>query len=412
MCVPGGVGFGYNCCHSSKGRLLLIEKKAFHFDQQPEPSSSALRTNKEIPTNHNTNTIMIMNLSSHQRFQLLSLLLPSIFVIFASVNVSSVVALKQFDYYYTTTTSNKLLSTLRSRTRITYDSDLLLSLRAGEVDDDGRDDTGTTVTTDDIGTIRTALADLIQTKNCGPILIRLAWHDAGTYDASNQTGGPRGCMRFDDGKQQGEACFGANNGLEIARALLQPIKDTLASGMSYADFWALASIVAIKEMGGPDVPFKMGRNDASSVEESVEEGRHPDADKGSDHLRAIFHRMGLTDQDIVALSGAHTVGRCHLDRSGFDGPWTSEPMKFDNSYFQDLLNKEWKETTTEAGNPQYTDGNEDKTMMLISDLALVSDDKFRPYVEKYAADENAFFQDFAKAYQKLIELGCTDLQEA
>lgn len=119
--------------------------------------------------------------------------------------------------------------------------------------------------------------------------------------------------------------------------------------------------------------------------------------------------MGLTDQDIVILSGAHTVGRCRLDRSGFDGAWTENPFQFDNSYFVDLLNKEWKETTTSAGNPQFESDND--TMMLISDLALVSDEKFRTFVEKYAADQQAFFDDFAESYQKLIELGCTDLQD-
>jgi len=259
----------------------------------------------------------------------------------------------------------------------------------------------------DISAVRKSLADLIQEKNCGPILIRLAWHDAGTFQKSDHTGGPRGCMRF-EGKES-EACFGANNGLDIARSLLQPIKEKVAPNMSYADFWVLASIVAIKEMGGPDVKFRIGRKDASSIDESVAEGRHPDADKGCDHLRNVFHRMGLTDKDIVILSGAHTVGRCHLDRSGFDGAWTEDPHKFDNSYYVDMLNKEWKETTTNVGNPQFN--SNDEKMMLISDLALLSDENFRVYVEKYAEDEQAFFDDFSESYQKLIELGCSDLQE-
>uniref|UniRef100_A0A804I529 L-ascorbate peroxidase n=1 Tax=Musa acuminata subsp. malaccensis TaxID=214687 RepID=A0A804I529_MUSAM len=51
----------------------------------------------------------------------------------------------------------------------------------------------------------------------------------------------------------------------------------------------------------------------------MSEGRLPDASKGSDHLRDVFGHMGLSDQDIVALSGGHTLGRCHKERSGFEG---------------------------------------------------------------------------------------------
>ena len=53
----------------------------------------------------------------------------------------------------------------------------------------------------------------------------------------------------------------------------------------------------------------------------------------------IFYPKGFTDKDIVALSGAHTVGACHPERSGFEGTWTDDKLKFDNSYFKDLLNK-------------------------------------------------------------------------
>jgi catalase (peroxidase I) len=43
--------------------------------------------------------------------------------------------------------------------------------------------------------------------------------------------------------------------------------------------------------------------------------------------------------------------------------------------------------------------------MLPSDMALIWDPKFKPWVEKYAADEQLFFKDFAKAFKKLLELG-------
>ena len=51
------------------------------------------------------------------------------------------------------------------------------------------------------------------------------------------------------------------------------------------------------------------------------------------HLRQRerFARMGFDFRELVALSGAHTLGRCHKTRSGFDGPWTGDPLTFDNT---------------------------------------------------------------------------------
>lgn len=61
--------------------------------------------------------------------------------------------------------------------------------------------------------------------------------------------------------------------------------------------------------------------------------------EGADHLREVFGRMSFSDRDIVALSGAHTVGKNHSERSGFDGAWTSDHLAFNNQYYIDLLGK-------------------------------------------------------------------------
>ena len=93
-------------------------------------------------------------------------------------------------------------------------------------------------------------------------------------------------------------------------------------------------------MVGPAVPWRPGRVDRD-VAFCTPDGRLPDGAKGQDHLRAIFYRMGFDDREIVALSGAHALGRCHADRSGFEGPWTFSPTVVSNDYFRLLLDEKW-----------------------------------------------------------------------
>lgn len=92
--------------------------------------------------------------------------------------------------------------------------------------------------------------------NMAPLMVRLSWHDAGTYDAKDNTGGPRACMRFGGGgRQLGEINHGANAGLQGAINFLQPVKDKHPN-LSNADFWSLSAVCAIKCMGGPDIPWR------------------------------------------------------------------------------------------------------------------------------------------------------------
>ncbi len=76
---------------------------------------------------------------------------------------------------------------------------------------------------------------------------------------------------------------------------------------------------------------------------------HTQKTEGLSHLRDIFHRMGFNDREIVVLSGAHTLGQGHGDRSGFEGPWSTEPHKFDNTFFQDVMKKQWVATSSSKG---------------------------------------------------------------
>ena len=246
-------------------------------------------------------------------------------------------------------------------------------------------------------------------------VIRLAWHDSGSYskDVPGEwpaQGGATASIRF-----KPELGYGANNGLDSALKLLEPIKEAHPN-VSWADLIQLANAVAIEHAGGPHIPLRCGRKDAPGPEACTEDGRLPAAaapfpDKAAspaEHLRNVFYRMGLDDKDIVVLSGAHTLGRARPERSGFgkestkytvNGPgkpggssWTPEWLKFDNSYFVEIKN--------------YIDGKGDEELLVLpTDEALFTDEKFKPYAELYAKDMDAFFKDYVSSALKLSELG-------
>lgn len=120
----------------------------------------------------------------------------------------------------------------------------------------------------------------------------------------------------------------------------------------------------------------------------------------------------MTDAEIVALSGAHTIGRAYKERSGLpsldktkytaEGPgtaggmsWTPEWLRFDNSYFKVLKSA------------KDGDAGDLELLRLDTDVALFEDPVFAPTAERYAADEAAFFAEYAAAHAKLSELGST-----
>ncbi|KAJ5669189.1 Cytochrome c peroxidase [Penicillium macrosclerotiorum] len=232
----------------------------------------------------------------------------------------------------------------------------------------------------------------------GPVLVRLAWHASGTYDKETGTGGSNGAtMRFAP-----ESGHGANAGLKHARDFLEPIKAQFP-WITYADLWTLAGSAAIQELGGPVIPWRPGREDRD-VSACAPDGRLPDASKDHRHVRDVFGRMGFDDREMVALIGAHALGRAHTDRSGFDGPWDFSPTVFSNEFFRLLVEEKWNQRKWD-GPAQFTDKTTSTLMMLPTDLALVKDKAFKKHVERYAKDNDAFFKEFADVYVKLLELG-------
>ncbi|CAN0918787.1 L-ascorbate peroxidase 3 [Linum grandiflorum] len=232
---------------------------------------------------------------------------------------------------------------------------------------------------------RRQLRALIYGRQCAPIMLRLAFHDAGTYDARTRTGGPNGSIRH-----RNELSRVANSGINVAVDFCEQIK-AMHPRITYADLYQanlilLAGVVAVEVTGGPSIDFVPGRKD--STESTDEDGRLPNPNQGPSHLRDVFYRMGLSDRDIVVLSGAHTLGRAHQERSGFDGAWTKEPFKFDNSYFVEL-----------------TKGETQGLLQMPTDKALMEDPRFREFVMLYAQDEDAFLEDYAMSHKKMSELG-------
>jgi hypothetical protein len=204
------------------------------------------------------------------------------------------------------------------------------------------------------------LLTLMDYGHCQPLLLRLAFADASSYDATLQPywpycGGCNGSIRFDSLLSDP-----FNAGLSKALALLAPLQRKYS--LSWADVIQMAGAAAVYSTGGPLIKLQYGRVDvpldirelSSEVEESYrrqlgltpnsistpagiphppcpyslgEEIRsvtlprvfspYPLGEHTADaHLRSVFYRMGLSQKEAVALCGAHTIGRAFQDRSG------------------------------------------------------------------------------------------------
>lgn len=181
----------------------------------------------------------------------------------------------------------------------------------------------------------------------GGLMIRMAWHAAGTYrEADGRGGAGTGNQRFAPLNSWPD-----NANLDKARRLLWPIKKKYGNALSWADLMILAGNVAYESMGLPMYGFSFGREDIWQPEIDIDWGpeqewlaseRYPEESRESLHnplaavqmgliyvnpegvngqpdplktahdVRLTFARMAMNDEETVALTaGGHTVGKCH-----------------------------------------------------------------------------------------------------
>jgi len=321
----------------------------------------------------------------------------------------------------------------------------------------------------------------------GPFFIRMAWHSAGTYRTGDGRGGSSsGSQRFAPLNSWPD-----NGNLDKARRLLWPIKQKYGRKLSWADLMILTGNVAIESMGGPVFGFGGGRVDVFEPEKDIywgteEEwlgqtrideksglalenplaaiqlgliyvnpegpGGEPDPVGSARDIRETFHRMGMNDEEVVALTaGGHTFGKCHgagdanlvgadpegadiamqglgwqsghesgmgdhTITSGIEGAWTANPITWDNGYFDNLLNHEYELEKSPAGawqwhpvgNPEetlapkaHTPGVKVPTIMTTADMAMKVDPEYRKISERFHAHPDQFADAFARAWFKL-----------
>ena len=319
----------------------------------------------------------------------------------------------------------------------------------------------------------------------GGLFIRMAWHSAGTYRTGDGRGGTReGQQRFAP-----QNSWPDNANLDKARRLLWPVKQKYGQKISWADLMILAGNVALEEAGFETLGYAGGREDIWEPAKNVYFGSEtewlannkrysedgelekplaavqmgliyvnpegpngvPDPVASGKDIRIAFGRMGMNDEETVALiAGGHTLGKTHgkasgeehlgaspegagieeqglgwksnyksgkgedAITSGLEVIWTVTPDKWSQNFFETLFENEWKLVKSPAGAHQWEAQNplvkfpdafdKDKfhaPTMLTTDLALIKDPAYEKVSRRFYENPEEFNLAFAKAWFKL-----------
>ena len=343
----------------------------------------------------------------------------------------------------------------------------------------------------------------------GGLFIRMSWHSAGTYRIGDgRGGGGRGQQRFAPLNSWPD-----NVNLDKARRLLWPIKQKYGQKISWADLIILTGNVALETMGFRTFGFGAGREDTWEPDQDVYWGRettwlggdvryahgsegvvkpadegvlvsdddadgdvhsrrlenplaavqmgliyvnpegpdgNPDPLLAAKDIRDTFGRMGMNDEETVALiAGGHTFGKTHgagpaenvgpepeaadpglqglgwhnsygtgkggdTITSGLEVTWTQTPVQWSNHFFENLFGFEWELEKSPAGAHQWVARNagdvipdahdpskKHRPRMLTTDLSLRFDPIYGPISKRFLENPQAFADAFARAWFKL-----------
>ena len=317
----------------------------------------------------------------------------------------------------------------------------------------------------------------------GGLFIRMAWHSAGTYRTGDGRGGSRsGQQRFAPINSWPD-----NANLDKARRLMWPVKQKYGDKISWADLMVLAGNVALEDMGFETFGFSGGREDVWEPELDVYWGKetkwledkrysgdrklenplaavqmgliyvnpegpngNPDPVLAAKDIRETFGRMGMNDEETVALiAGGHTLGKTHgagpaenvgpepeaaaieeqglgwkssyksgkgkdAITSGLEVIWTQTPTRWSHLFFYNLFENEWELTKSPAGAHQWVAKDapasvpdafdkekKHKPTMLTTDLSMRFDPEYEKISRKFYENPESFNEAFARAWFKL-----------
>ncbi|EEF52057.1 peroxidase 65 [Ricinus communis] len=187
--------------------------------------------------------------------------------------------------------------------------------------------------------------------------------------------------------------------------------------VSCADILAQATRDLVLMVGGPFYPVRLGRKDGLISKASHVAGNLPTTNMTMDQMITYFRAKGFDVKEMVALMGAHTIGFSHCkefaDRLYHYNKKTPTDPGLNPKYaaaLKTFCSNYTKDPTMSAFNDVLTPGKFDNMYfqnlprglgLLRSDNILVKDPRTKPFVELYAANQSAFFADFAHVMEKL-----------